>query len=165
MLIAGGLLATLVGCTTTPVRVSRIPLTADAHFTMPCLDVSEVDVPPKVTRLDHPLFSLRLPEDSIGEYAIVQFIIDIDGIPREVQWVEASDAAFARAAATSAAESRHRPALKGGRAVAVKVELRYELRYAGSTPTFYVGDGHRGEMRSAGQVPSHLSGNDLNFWH
>jgi hypothetical protein len=164
LLTAAGLLAFVAGCTTTPVKVSRAPITAVAHFTLPCLDVSQVEAPPKVTRLDHPVFRLTNPADGAGEYAIVQFIIDAEGIPREVQWVEASDAGFARAAAASAADSRYSPAKLDGKAVAAKVELRYEVRYAGSTPTFYVGD-RTGETRYAEQTPSHLSGNDLNFWH
>jgi len=97
-------------------------------------------------RLDHPSFQLTHPADGVGEYAVVQFVIDASGIPREGQWVEASDAVFARAAAESAVESRYQPAKMDGKAVAAKVELRFEVRYAadaGSYWTVYGGHDHQ----------------------
>ena len=39
LLIAAGLVAVVTGCTTAPVESNRTPVTADAHFTIPCLDV------------------------------------------------------------------------------------------------------------------------------
>ena len=120
LLLAAGVLA-FAGCTMTSIDVRRRPVTAVAHFTIPHFEVSQVDVPPEPTNMVPPRLRIRNPGEGPDGYAVVDFIVDADGIPREVQWVEASDAGFARAAAASAAESRYSPAKLDGKAVAAKV--------------------------------------------
>ena len=127
LLVASSFLALVAGCTTTPVKVSRAPVKADAHFTIAYFEPSQVDVPAKPTKMVPPPIRIKdadLAAGAFDEYALVQCIVDPAGTPREVQWVEASDAVFARAAATSIAESRFSPAKKGGKAVAMKMETR-----------------------------------------
>jgi hypothetical protein len=127
LLIASGLLTFVVGCTTTPVKVSRVPVKAAAHFTLAHFEPSQVDVPAKPTKMVPPPIRIKdadLAAGAFDEYAVVQCIIDPAGIPREVQWVDSSDAAFAHAAVTAITNSLFSPAQKGGKTVAMKMETR-----------------------------------------
>ena len=126
LLVASGLLAFVAGCTT--LQVSRVPVKADAHFTIAHFDASQVDVPPKATTVVPPRVRIRSPEAGLDGFAIVQFIVDAGGIPREVQWVEASDVLFASLAARSLEQWRFIAARKNGQAVPMKMEVRCELR-------------------------------------
>ncbi len=80
-----------------------------------------------MTRIIPTPWSEELRKDERDRYAVVQYIIDSEGMPREAQWVEASDAAFGQAAVTAVYEGRFIPALKAGQAVAVIAESRIQL--------------------------------------
>ncbi len=133
ILVAASLLAVVTGCTTTPVKVSRAPIKADAHFTIPYLEASQVDVPAKATRTVAPRLPMPSSDNDLDEYAIMLFIVDAGGIPREVQWIEASNADIARAAAAAVAEWRFAPAQKGGKAVAMKMQVPLIFHIAATT--------------------------------
>ncbi len=124
-LIASGLLAVVVGCTTTPIKVSRVPVKAGARFTIAYLDISKVDVPPRPTRAMVPPYL----ENRGDGYAVVEYIVDASGMPREVQCVEASDAVLGRSAETTIARWRFDAAEKGGKTVAARMEQRFEFRF------------------------------------
>lgn len=149
LLVTSGLLALVSGCAV--FEVGRAPIKAEAHFTVAHIEISHVDVPPKPTKIVSPPVRIRSPEDGLDGYAIVQFIVDANGIPREVQWVEASDELFADLAATAITESRYSPARKGGKAVATKMEQRCTVRSVRANsvlpsdqppgpPTIWIGD-------------------------
>ncbi len=138
LLMASALLAVLAGCTTT--KGSRAPMKADAHFTIAHFKMSQVDVPPEVASAAAFDFPLDLSGDAVAGYATVQFIIDQDGMPREVQCVEASDAEFARAAAATVTNSRFCPGQKGGEAVATMVEERFKVGYGAHAINIRVGN-------------------------
>jgi len=98
-----------------------------------------------------PPVRIRNPGDGPDGCAIVEFIVDTDGIPREVQWVEASDALFGSLAATAIAESRYSPAQKVGKAVTTKMVQRCAIHSVRGysvlpsdqppgPPTVYLGD-------------------------
>lgn len=114
-------------------KVSRVPVKADARFTIAHLELAQVDVPPKLTRVVPPQSASGLlvvggelfAGDSVDDgYANVQLIVDTWGIPREVQCVEASNARLARDAEALVAQLRYNPAKKSGGAVAVRIEQR-----------------------------------------
>jgi hypothetical protein len=138
ILIAAGLLAVVAGCTTTPVKVSSVPIKTEARFTIAHLEMSQVDLPPKLTKAVPPQSASGLlvmdgelfAGDSIDNgYAIVQLIVDTWGIPREVQCVEASNARLARDAEALVAQLRYSPAKRSGGAVAVRFEQ--QIRFDG----------------------------------
>ncbi len=149
LLISAGLLALVAGCTTTPVEVSHAPMAADAHFTIPYLELSQVDVPPQPIKTAPARLAILNAERDHSGYVKVQFIVDAAGIPREVQWVEASDAVFARAAVAATAKWRFSPAKRDGRPVAVKMELPFAYQW--SAVAFR---GPRYDDLSAGSVPN-----------
>ncbi len=138
LLVAAGLLAALAGCTTT--KASRAPVKPEAHFTIAHFKLSQVDVRPEVASaaaFDSPLDSSG---DPVAGYATVQFIVDQDGMPREVQCVEASNAEFARAAAATVTNSSFRPGQKGGEAVATMAEERFRVGYGAHAINIRVGN-------------------------
>ncbi len=163
-----GLLAVVAGCATTPAEVTRVPTKADARFTMAYLDASQVDVPPRPTRAMAPPF-VRHRGDG---YAIVQYLVDTAGTPREVQCVEASDAMLGRAAETTIAQWRFDAAEKDGRAVASRMEQRFEFRHVkpyaelgspagdplGETPNFY-------QWQTRSNYSAQGGGDGRSFWH
>ncbi len=158
LLIASGLLAVVVSCTTTPVKVGRVPVKAGARFTTAYLDISQVDVPPRPTRAKAPLCL----ENRGDGYAVVQYIVDASGMPREVQCVEASDAVLGRAAETTIARWRFDAAQKGGRAVASRMEQRFEFRFAKdfSLRGSPVGNPAPAVTRYAEETPTYSSAGD-----
>jgi len=105
--------------------MSPAPVKADPQFTLAYLEPTQVDVPAKPTKV--PAENGRLPQSRNG-YANVQYIVDAAGWPREVQWVEASDPAFGSAAVALMEQARFQPAMKGGVAVAVKMETQMRSR-------------------------------------
>ncbi len=125
LLIAAGLLTLGSGCTLFQARL--VPVKAEAHFTIPHLVASQVDVQPTLVRIIPTPWSQEMLEETRDRFAVVQYIIDPEGNPREAQWVEASDLAFAQAAVASVYQGRFLPARKAGRAVAVIAESRIRL--------------------------------------
>lgn len=123
LLPVAGLLLVVAGCAATSSKVT--PVKADAQFTLAYLDPTQVDVPAQPVKV--PSENGRLPQSRNG-YATVQYIVDAAGWPREVQWVETSDPAFGRAAVALMEQARFKPAMKGGVAVAVKLETRVTSR-------------------------------------
>ncbi len=123
--IVTGLLAAASGCTLFQARL--VPVKAEAHFMLPYLEASQIDTPPKLINVIPTPWSDELREDKRDKYAVVKYIIDTEGMPREAQWVEASDFAFAQAAVASVYHGRFLPARKAGRAVAVMAETRIRL--------------------------------------
>jgi len=125
LLLAAGLPALVSGCALFQARL--VPVKAEAHFTTPHLAASQVDVLPRMTRIIPTPWSEELREEKRDRYAVVQYIIDAEGMPREAQWVEASDAAFGQAAVASVYQGRFIPARKAGWAVAMLAETRIRL--------------------------------------
>jgi len=158
LLIAASLLAFVAACATTPVEISRVPIRADAHFTIASLSLSEVDVPPRPTRATAPPYL----ENRGDGYAVVQYIVDAGGNPREVQCVEASDAVLGRAAETAIAQWRFDAAEKGGRAVAAKMEQRFEFRLVKAITRLGspVGNPAPAPTRYAEEIPTYSSAGD-----
>jgi len=127
LLLAPALLVSVAGCTTTTVSESRVPIKETAHFTVAHVDPAQVDSWPQPEKLVPPHLQDAIPASGLHEYAIVAFVVDPGGIPREAQWVEASDIRFADLATTAIAESRYRPAQIGGRKVAIVMKQRWEF--------------------------------------
>ena len=117
----------VAGCTSTSSKVSRAPLKADAHFTLDHFDASQVDVPAKAEKIVATRFLATVPKgaNAANSYATVQYIVDATGQPRDVQWVETTDPAFARAAVALVSGTQFTPAMKNGTSVAVKMEMRF----------------------------------------
>jgi Gram-negative bacterial TonB protein C-terminal len=146
--LASGLLTFLAGCATPAVQASRAPIKEDAHFTIAHLDLSQVDVSPKPLKMVPPRIPITPSGNGPDGYAIMEFIVDAGGRPREVQWVEASDAQIAGLATTAIAASRFLPAQKGGKAVATLLKVRWELGLNKASAIFFPPN-----YSSAGAVP------------
>lgn len=107
---------------------------ATAKFTIAHLPLSQVDVPPRLI-MRSPLAGLNglqaLQNTGENGYAVVQYIVDTHGHPREVQCVEATDQKLARAAMRSVRQYRFHPARKGGKVVATEMQQRIQFRFKG----------------------------------
>lgn len=128
-------LAFVAGCSTPPVASPMPPagppaFTTKARFTMAYLEPSQVDDQPVAIHRVGPRYPKSLRRAGIAGYAIVYFVIDTDGIPREVQCVEASNDAFGEAGVAAVQQWRFRPALKNGVPVACEGAQRIEFNVA-----------------------------------
>lgn len=121
------LTALITGCETRVISTRSAPVSAVATFTIPYVESSQVSVMPKAVKRAQPIYPKELRKAGVEGYAVTEFIVDAQGVPQQVQCVEASDRAFAVATEQAMSQWRYRPALKDGQAVAVRTLQRMDF--------------------------------------
>lgn len=104
-----------------------VPYKRTAHFSKrydPSIKPDHVASPLRFARLDYPKQWRKWGQPA---YAKVEFLIEATGVPYEVQCVEATDRAFAKAAEKCIEQWFFVPALKDQQGVCSKSELRLDF--------------------------------------
>jgi protein TonB len=99
-----------------------IPVKATPQFSIPTSE--NVDVLPQVIKYGAPKYPKKWIKYRLEGYAVIEFVIDHQGIPREVQCSEATDIAFADAAIEQVKEWRFTAGTKDGKRVAIRSQQR-----------------------------------------
>jgi TonB family protein len=92
-------------------------------------EISEVEEPPRPANVQELRMALETgyPAEKraagVGAQVSVEFVVGTDGVPRAVRVVSSTDAAFDSATVAGVALLRFQPAILGGQAVAVRVEM------------------------------------------
>jgi len=79
--------------------------------------VAAPEIPPKIIFKKDPKYPIKFINTDIEGKVKVFFVIDAQGVPVQVQYIEATDLAFAQEAEDAVKEWRFKPALKSGLAV------------------------------------------------
>jgi TonB family protein len=83
---------------------------------------------PKLIKSVPPKFPVQFRDARIPGQAIVEYIINADGVPEEVQFSSATDQAFGEAACAAVREWRYQPAMEGGKPVRNRTIQRIDFR-------------------------------------
>lgn len=127
LLIAASLLPLAAAHATPSARVSRATAKPNANTKVSFVEPPHLDVPAKPRKLVPPKIQPTAGDIALGAlnaHAVVQCVVDTTGTPRDVKYVDASSAAFGRAAVAAMVHSRFSPAIKGGKAVAIQMRAR-----------------------------------------
>jgi TonB family protein len=90
---------------------------------VPTLDISRVDVIPQVRRQAPPRFPVAFRRQGRGGEAVVDFIVDENGVARDVVAIRATHPDFAAAASEAVAKWRFSPGRKEGRPVRTHMQV------------------------------------------
>lgn len=82
---------------------------------------------PKLVKSVPPKYPAEFRRARISGEATVEFIINADGVPEEVQYSAASDAAFGEAACAAVRKWRYQPAMDGGKPVSNRAAQRIDF--------------------------------------
>lgn len=116
----------LNACMVTPaVPPVPVPVAVQNHvsFTGDYVDIAAADTAPRPLSRARPIYPAAFRRAGINGEALVEFIIDLDGKPAQVQVLRATDAAFGDSARNSIVQWRFTPALKNGRPVRVRLQV------------------------------------------
>ncbi|WP_160277126.1 energy transducer TonB [Methylotenera sp. N17] len=97
--------------------VEAFPVKRKQVLTGEYTNVAASDKAPKVIFRINPIYPAKFINSGIEGRVKVFFVVDIQGIPVQVQYIEATDLAFAQEAINAVKEWRFEPALKDGVAV------------------------------------------------
>lgn len=91
------------------------------------------DVPPRLVSGDAAIYPISKLLNRKEGYAIVEFLIDVDGATKNIVVIESSDKVFGDHALIAIRDWKFEPAQKNGEAVPVKIRYRSEFvqRYPG----------------------------------
>lgn len=103
--------------TTAPVRIER-----HVAFTGSYFKIADVDVKPVPKAMQEPVYPRQFSRVGGSGEALIDFIIDENGVTAQIQCAAATHEAFAAAAVEAVRKWRFTPARKGGRPVACAVE-------------------------------------------
>lgn len=84
-------------------------------------DVKDVDTPPKLLKRTRPRYPVELRRANVSGQALLQFVVDEKGRPRDIAVLKADHRDFAASAVKSVEEYRFEPALKNGQPVRVRL--------------------------------------------
>jgi protein TonB len=94
-----------------------VPVKREVKFTREYVRGHKGTQPPKLIKSTPPKFPGQFRGTRIPGQAIVEFIINADGVPEEVQYSSATDKAFGEAACAAVREWRYQPAMEEGKPV------------------------------------------------
>ena len=89
----------------------------------PIWDLSQVDSVPMAHVQVRPRYPLELRRAGISGNALVDFVVDERGRPRDVHAISATDGKFAESAVRSVAQWQFAPGLKGGQVVRTRMQV------------------------------------------
>jgi protein TonB len=118
-------LSSCTGPTTTTETRSAPPRTA---VTGTVEEIASLDVPPKQTKPLRPQYPFALKKAGITGEAVVEFIVDTSGTPRDLRVVSATHPEFGQAAVAAFQELHYSPGMKNG--VPVNTRLRQPVRFS-----------------------------------
>lgn len=123
-LLLASLVLVFAACTTASKvdQASLKPIEADAVFTGNWIDATQADELPVATLRTVPRYPWGMRVNEITGGAMVDFIVDVNGRPTQVQCTKATAAAFGEAAVAAVCEWRYRPGTKDGAPVAVRMQ-------------------------------------------
>jgi len=125
LLVATCILLTASGCVTS--THSPRAVRAEAKFIGEYFETKQVDVAAKPIKRVQPKYPQEFRNAGIGGYAVVEFIVNSRGMPKDVQCVEASDQEFGNATVAAVAQWRFTPAEKAGQQVASRMQQRMDF--------------------------------------
>lgn len=121
------IIAMLTGCQNQADTSQTAPIHAAATFTLPYLESGQVSTKAKPVKRVQPMYPKDLRRNGVQGYAVVEFIVNTEGVPQQVQCVDASALAFAEATVKAVSQWRYKPATKDGQAVAVRTQQRMDF--------------------------------------
>lgn len=90
---------------------------SDSLF-MSAFSLGEVDQPPRVLRVFPPVYPFDAKRDNIQGRVMLRFVVDLDGLAKEAEVVEAEpEGVFEDAALKAVEKYKFRPAVKNGKIV------------------------------------------------
>ena len=104
-----------------------VPFTSTAHFSRRYDPNFKPDRPARVFRPAPLTYPEKWRAWGKPAYAVIEFIVADTGFPKEVQCIEATDRAFAKAAIKTIENSYFDPALKNQQGVYSKLTLRLDF--------------------------------------
>lgn len=112
--------ASFSGCAT---ALKPVAAEHDVAFTGHFVMLFQVDVKPRPVFMKRPAYPPDFRAAGIGGGALTKFIVDTSGSPTQVQFVNATDEAFGRAAVEAVKQWRFSPAKMDGMPVACLDEV------------------------------------------
>jgi protein TonB len=119
----------LAGCATVP-SAQPIAVKRSYVLTGEYAHVAASDTPPRPIFRKAPQYPAAFRKSGIRGEAVVYFVVDSNGMPVQVQYLEATDIAFAESAIETVSQWRFEPATKNGVAVpaCVKMPLVFDIQ-------------------------------------
>jgi TonB family protein len=96
---------------------------------------------PKILKSAPPKFPPAFRDARISGVAVVEFIINADGEPEEVQYSSASDKAFGEAACAAVKKFRYEPGMVDGKPVRLRTIQRMDFNVDPRRPSNRLGTG------------------------
>ncbi len=83
---------------------------------------------PKLIKSGPPKYPVQFRRPPVNGVAIVEFIINTEGVPEQVQYSSATDAAFGEAAVAAVRQFRYQPAMDGDKPVSNRAIQRIDFK-------------------------------------
>jgi len=91
--------------------------------------VAASDTPPVPILRKQPVYPAVFRSSKTPGKAVIYFVVDAQGVPVQVQYIEATDLAFAESAIKAVSQWRFKPALKNGVAVPACMTIPLLFKY------------------------------------
>ena len=124
------LLSFLAACQTSPDKITR-PGEPVALVGKSIGRSSQYDIPPKLLSGRAPIYPIKQLQAGNSGSALIEFTIDEQGIPRDFRIVKTDYRYFATHAIVAMREWRFQPAIKNGKAVAVRARMPFSYHWTG----------------------------------
>lgn len=128
ILLLTAAIAALTGCAATAPTPNQVSIRNEVRFTKPAFELTDVDEPPRLELHMPPEYPKQFRSFGVRGVAMMAFIVDEEGMPREVQVGSASDEAFGEAGKEAISTWRFSPARKNGQPVACLIRQRIEFK-------------------------------------